>query len=1145
MDNSCYPEKICYHKSSKKNLFFKVFLSALIILLSNNLFAQQQTTVTVSVTNESMQSVFDKVEKNTIYRFTYMDVILPNDKNITISASDMKIEDFLNKILSSTTLAYKRNGNTFSITQKSQDTGSLVELTGIVVDEKDEPLIGVIVAIKNTTEAATTGMDGKFALTASPNAVLKINYLGYFSQEIKVEANKDIRIRLIENTQTLDEVVVVGYGMQKKSDLTGSIASVKGDALPKLGATTLAQTLKGQIPGLSFSQTSNQPGAAVWMQIRGAAAGASPLIVVDGIPVSTMWEPDARLNFGKGDKESILDNINPDDIQDIQVLKDASATSIYGSRAAGGVILITTKRGTESGRTNVSLKTSYTGQRIAEKPKVMSGKDYMLASNASLLERWVKDQGYYPWGDKSLPEYNELARLYEASGKKWNYNPSAIDNFIRGTDWYDAVTRDGQIQQYDLSLTGDNKNSAYLISLGYMGNDGIVKNNDYDRITGRINFDQTFSKWLKAGIGVSYSRINSNDVPISGASGSTTLFQAARKYDPTIPVRDENGNYALGTIYGLAQNPASILDVTMYTKKDNFLSSAYLDVKPFDDLVVRGTVGYDRKFANTGVYFPSTTQEGIYAGGIAKINENNLSNYYVNVTATYSKIFAQYHSLKFMAGWEFQKLESEGFSADNQGFPYDGAKWHNLGLGTYERPNVSSFYSTTENASFISRLNYSFKDRYLLTANFRRDGSSNFAPNKQWGNFGGVALAWRINEEEFMNKFEWLSNLKLRAGAGITGYAGSLTGTQTYYTAGKDYYFNNKHTSGVALAMVGNPNLSWESQEDINIGLDLGLFNGHLGATVDVYERTIKDRIGTKNLMSYHEVNTLNYNTKRIDKTQGIDLSIYGVLVNKNSFSWTSQFTLTYYKDKTTKRDPSEILDINNEYRYTWNDMWYYSADGLVQPGEAISYMPGAIAGIVKIRDVNGYLYDAAGNIVCDEDGRPEYSGEPDGKIDKADLIKIGNNTPIPFSWSNTFNYKNFDLNIYLYGKLNNWKNNDYKANLSYGPFEGTNAIQYFGERYTFDNLDSKVPAFTQNTNSTLGYGDYFMEKAWFIRLENISLGYTLPKNITKRICQSMRFYGALKNVAVLTPYNGQDPEYDIYMYPSTSAFTFGIDIKF
>lgn len=1144
MDNSHYPKKIYYHKCSKKNLFLLILIIGF-ILLPDKLFAQQQTSVTISVTNESLQSVFDKVEKSTVYRFTYMDVILPTDRNITVSASNMNIEDFLNRVLSSTMLTYKRNGNTFSIIPKTEKKEPQAELTGTVVDDNDVPLVGVVVAIKNTTKAATTDADGKFSLTAPLNSTLRISYLGYFPQEIKVTGAKELNVKLIENTQTLDEVIVVGYGVQKKSDLTGSIASIKGDELPKYASTTLAQTLKGQVPGLSFTQTSSQPGAAVWMQIRGAAAGASPLIVVDGVPVSTMWEPDAKLNFGKGDKESVLDNINPDDIQDIQVLKDASATSIYGSRAAGGVILITTKRGAEGGRTNVSFKASYTGQWIAEKPKVMSGKEYMLASNQSLLERWVKDEGYYPWGNKPLPEYNELVQLYEAAGKKWNYNPAAIDNFIGGTDWYDEVTRNGQIQQYDLSVTGGNANSSYLISLGHMGNDGIVKNNDYKRTTGRINFDQTFNKWLKAGIGVSYSRINSNDVPISGASGSTTLFQAARKYDPTIPVRDENGNYALGTIYGLAQNPASILDVTMYTKKDNFLSSAYIDIKPFEDLVVRGTVGYDRKFANTGVYFPSTTQEGMYAEGIAKINENNLSNYYMNVTATYSKVFATDHSLKFMAGWEFQKLESEGFSADNQGFPYDGAKWHNLGLGTYERPGVGSFFGTTENASFISRLNYSYKEKYLLTANFRRDGSSNFAPNKQWGNFGGVALAWRINEEEFLKSTNWLSNLKLRAGAGITGYAGSLTGTQTYYTAGKDYYFNNKHTSGVALAMVGNPNLSWESQEDINIGLDFGFFNSRLGGSIDVYERTIEDRIGTKNLMSYHEVNTLNYNTKRIDKTQGIDLSIYGTLVNKNSFSWHSQFTLTYYRDKTTKRDPSEILDINNEYKYTWNDMWYYKADGLVQPGETISHMPGAVAGVVKIQDVNGYLYDADGNIVRDDDGRPRYSGEPDGKIDKADLVKIGNNTPIPFSWSNTFNYKNFDLNIYLYGKFNNWKNNDYKANLSYGPFEGTNAITYFNERYTFNNLDSQVPAFTQNTNSTLGYGDYFMEKAWFIRLENISLGYTLPKNITKKICQSMRFYGALKNIAVFSPYDGQDPEYDIYMYPSTSAFTFGVDIKF
>jgi TonB-linked SusC/RagA family outer membrane protein len=1020
-------------------------------------------------------------------------------------------------------------------------------LSGVVSDAEGA-LAGAIVKLKGSNKATVTDATGHFSLEAGAKGVLEVSFLGYSMKEVPIGGRTQFEIFLEEDAQALDEVVVVGYGVQRKRDLTGSIASIQGDELSKTANTTLAQVLKGQVPGLSFTQTSSQPGAAVWMQIRGAATRASALIVVDGVPVSTMWEPDPGLNFGKGDKESILDNINPDDVLDIQVLKDASATSIYGSRAAGGVILITTKRGAESdGKVQVSFKTSYTTQWIAEKPEVMGPKEYMRASNESQLERWIQANGYYPWGVNPPPlNGTTYHQLYEAAGKQWNYAWDEIESFTGGTDWYDVLTRRGSIQQYDLSLTGGTKKSSYLISVGYMGNDGIVKNNDYARTTGRINFDQTFNKWLKAGINVSYAQNKSNDVPISGKSGSTTLFMAARKYDPTIPVRDENGNYALGKIYGLAQNPASILDVTMLTKKDNFLTSAFLDIMPIEGLVLKTTVGFDRKFATTGAYFPMTTQEGINAnGGIAKINDNNLSNYYINTTATYNKTLGD-HSLSAMIGWEYQEVVSESLSAENRGFPYDGVRWHNLALGTYEKPIVNSGKYMDQNASFLARLNYSFKGRYLLTANFRRDGSSNFAANKQWGNFGGVSVAWRINDEPFLQNVGWLSNLKLRAGTGITGYAGSLTGTQTYYTAGKDYYFNNKLTSGVSLAVLGNPNLSWESQQDINIALDFGFFKNKLGGSVDVYERTVKDRIGTKNLMSFHEVNTLNYNTQRIDKTRGIEISLYGTLMKAKTFSWHSQFTFTYYRDYASKRDPSEVLDINTPAKNVdWNDVWGYVSDGLIQPGEVVSHMPGALPGTIKIKDLNGYLYDGNGVMQRDADGRPMYLGEPDGKIDNADLVVLYNSCAIPLSWTNTFTYKNFDLNIYMYGKLNHHKNTDYLVNVAYGPYEGTNTSPYFNNRYTYNNLTSTIPAFTQSTSSSWGYGDYFIENAWFIRVDNITLGYTLPKSITKNYLQSVRFYVALKNIATITPYKGYDPEYDVYSYPSTSGCTFGIDIKF
>jgi TonB-linked SusC/RagA family outer membrane protein len=1111
--------------------------------------------VSLSLQKVPLETALAEITKQANVTFAYSQPVIDPRTEVSVDVKDVELPQALDKLLAGTNIAYEITGkkvllfSRLQVANAPRSTGAnTVTVTGVVADAMGV-LAGASVKVKGTSRGVLTDANGRFSLSeVDAQGVLEVSFVGYSTKEIPIAGRTWLEVMLEEDEQAISEVVVIGYGAQRKRDLTGSVASIKGDELPKTANTTLGQILKGQIPGLSYTQTSSQPGAAVWMQIRGAAAGASPLIVVDGVPVSTMWEPNPGLNFGKGDKESVLDNINPDDVQDIQVLKDASATSIYGSRAAGGVILITTKRGAEGDRLNVSLKTSYTTQWIAEQPEVMGPKEYMQASNESQLERWLQTEGYYPWGLRPLPDGDAAVRkLYENAGKQWNYTQDEIDAFTGGTDWYDALTRKGAIQQYDLSITGGGKTSSYLISLGYMGNDGIVKNNDYSRTTGRMSLDQSFNKWLKGGITASYAQVKSDDVPLSGASGSTTLFMAARKYDPTIPIRDENGNFALGRIYGLAQNPASVLEAAMLTKKDNVLTSAYLDIMPIDGLVLKTTVGFDRKFATTGAYFPMTTQEGINAnGGIAKINDNNLSNYYINPTATYNKTFANDHTLGIMVGWEYQEVVSESLTGENRGFPYDGVQWHNLALGTYEKPIVTSGKSTTQNASLLSRLNYSYKGRYLLTANFRRDGSSNFAANKQWGNFGGVSVAWRISDEAFLRDVNWLSNLKLRGGVGVTGYAGSLTGTQTYYTAGKDYYFNNRLTSGVALAALGNPDLSWESQQDVNIALDFGFFKNKLGGSVDVYERTINDRIGTKNLMTYHEVNTLNYNTQRIDKTRGLDLSLYGTVVSDGSFSWRSQLTFTYYKDYASKRDPSEVLDINTPARNAnWNDVWDYVSDGLVQPGEAVPHMPGALPGAIKLLDLNGYLYDSEGVMVRDADGRPMYLGEPDGKLDNADKVIIYNSASMPVSWTNTFTYKDFDLNIYLYGKFNHHKNTDYLVNIAYGPYEGTNTSPYFNDRFTYNNTTSSVPAFTRTSSSSFGYGDYFMEEAWFIRVDNISLGYTLPKSVTNSYLQSLRVYVALKNILTITPYKGYDPEYDVYSYPSVSGCTFGLDIKF
>lgn len=1025
---------------------------------------------------------------------------------------------------------------------------NFITINGTVTEESGEPLVGVSILNAKTGFGTSTDAKGNYSIEVNSHYDELVFYMLGFS-EYKGKANKNnvLNVVLKPDYQYLDETVVIGYGSMKKSDLTGAVSSVKGETFQQTAATTLSEMLKGQISGVNFNQNSTQPGAKVHMQIRGSASGASPLIILDGFPLTGNWEPDSGIIFKHGDKEDILDQINPDDIQDIQVLKDASATSIYGSRAAGGVILITTKRGKEE-NVNINFKTSYTIQQISDKPEILGPKDYMREVNRAQLEDYVFQKGYFPWGDNPLPSYNDLVAefMFNHQGQPnggFRFNPNTIDDFQGGTDWYNVVTQLGGIQQYDLSVTGGANKTKYIASLGYLDNKGVTKKNRYRRLTTRVNVDQEITKWLRGGFSIGYTMNNSNDIPLVAHGDVGTLYLSALTFDPTLPIRDENGNFTKSVGMGYAKNPASVLETSMRTSKDNFLGSAFIELMPVTGLSIRAMMGLNKKSANANSYIPSTTYEGASLGGVASKSNNIQLDYLYNAILTYSTSVKK-HNFTVQTGWEFQQFNSEGTNALNSGFPYDAVLWNNLFLGTAERPTVGSYSNKSENMSIIGRFNYSYDNRYLLTANYRLDGSSNFAPNKQWGNFGGAAMAWRISEEKWMRDTKrWLNMLKLRFGAGLTGNAGGLTGTKSYYAAGYDYYFNNRPATGIALSQLGNPNLSWESQFDLNLGIDFGFFDNRLSGSIELYQRTIFNRIGKKNLMSYQQVNRMAYNTKRIDRTYGVDITIQVKPFVGDNLSWDTNLTFTFFRDMTVKRDPSEVLDVYETESYQWNDYWTLISDGLVQPGEHLYSQPNAKAGAIKIKDINGYLRDENGDQIFNEKGQPQYLGEPDGMIDNADMIKLRNATPIPVGWSNFFKFYGFDLNIYLYAKFNHIKNNDWKAYFDPNTIlNGSNTTSYAKGRMSFDNLTSEVPSRYVAENK--GYGDYFLERAWFIRLDNITLGYTLP--IDKKAMQSVRFYFGFKNLATISPYGGGDPEYNIYeAHPGVRNYTFGVNFKF
>lgn len=818
-----------------------------------------------------------------------------------------------------------------------------VTVKGNVLDDIGEPTIGATIKVDGTSVGTVTDMDGNFQLSnVKVGQTITISYIGYDTQTIKITGSAPLKIALKTNSKALNEVVVVGYGTQKKTNITGAVSVVKADELPKAATASIGTMLRGRSSGMNITSNSAKPGGSMDISIRGGLSGQKPLVVIDGIPQLSTNTVSAGTSYSGGDKDNNLINLNPDDIETINILKDASAASIYGSDASGGVILITTKRG-KSGKPEISYTGSLAFQYIKDAPDFMDAKDFMIEQNKV---------------------FDELGRGDE---KKWSQGQ--IDNFVgKGTDWMKEVTRTGIVNEHNLSVNGGAGDTRYLVSVGLYDQKGIAKNNNMNRITGRINLDQNFGKKVKAGINTSFAQVKYDDVPLGDSrQDNAALFYSAMTFIPTVPIYDENGNYSDNPIRNIYPNPVSLLDITDQTKTRDLYISGYLEYKPIKDFTLRATAGVDMKDTQADQYIPTTTKKGYSLNGQASKQNGKAQMSLINVIGTYAKTFADKHDLSVMAGWEYKKNSWEGMGIVASNFPYDGSLMNNIGTSEMENPNISSYKGTNEMASFIGRINYAFLQRYIFTFNVRVDGSSNFSDKHQWGTFPGVSLAWRMNEENFMKNMKNLSNLKLRLGYGQTGNAGNLTGINTYYKVNRGAaVLDGSLVNGIALSKLGNEDLKWETLTDLNLGVDFGFFKDRISGTLDFYQRTRKDVIMSRKLMSYQEIQYIDYNSAAVYQSRGLDFSIHTVnIVNKN-FEWDTDVNFSYYRNKTTKRDAEFIPEPYQDWKETWGNIYGYRTEGLIQPGESCAHLPSSTAGAIKYVDLNGYKLDENGEKMRD-----------------------------------------------------------------------------------------------------------------------------------------------------------------------------------
>lgn len=1129
--------------------FYRAMTLGVSLLLAGNLAVNAQK-VTFNGKQVSLKQAFEQIESVSKYKIAYNTAQLDVNRKVTLNQKDTDVLQVLDQLLAGTGCTYKVNENYIVIT--SRQTGEVKKVHGVVKDVNGEPIIGANVVVKgNPSNGTITDLNGNFDLSVTSNTTLQVSYIGYNTQELFVGKKTDFNIVLKEDTELLDEVVVVGYGTMKKKDLTGAVASVKMDDAPVGTVSTISHALAGKAAGLQVNTISAQPGSGSTFRIRGAAsvnAGNDPLIIIDGFPVSPT--DDSKIQTGKydsGSSDNILASINPNDIESIEVLKDASSTAIYGARAGNGVIIITTKKG-KTGAPKVTYSGTASVQTMAAKYEMLSAKDFMIQSNRYALEEWRRSNGIGVYGGKSEAEAATSYTPY--------YTDAEIANPAYNTDWFKEITRTGFQTQHNLSVNGGTEMTKYLISGNFFKQNGVVKNNDMDRYTARVNVEQKVSKYVNLGVNMTLSRNTTNNVPLgAGQNENASIMVAAAQFSPILPVRDEEGEYVLNSQAAFLPNPVSLLEITDKTVKERMLGTAYVEIKPIEELTLKGNFGIDRNYQKHSVYMPKTTLYGQKTGGQANIAQYDKSDYLMELTANYSKRFGD-HNLNALVGYSFQRFTDESLSAGNSQFLIDGFLYNNLGAGAYPKPSVGSSASKSEMASFFGRINYSYKDRYLLTATMRADGASNFAKNNRWGYFPSVALGWRFTEEEFMQPLtSVLSNGKLRVSFGQTGNSNIGNRAISYYSTGNNNEFGGTEQVGVYLSQMGNVDLKWETTTEWNVGVDLGFFKNRLNVTAEYFHKVVSDLLSERSLLGFQEVSTIAANIGET-QSQGFELTINSTNFNTKNFGWNTDFTFSLYRDKWKTRDeswkPSAYSVYDSPIRYQYG----YLSDGLIQPGETVDWMPGAIPGQVKIKDINGYVYNEDGSVKVDQHGIPLKSGKPDGKLDDADKVIYGSSDPgYLLGLNNTFRWKNFDLNIYFYGQFDLLNSGSYKDLWLTGAsgmtgivnmYRGYNMPVSAKDVWTSDNQSAVRPGYFQD-KSTWGIGDYYLQKSWFVRCRNITLGYTIPVNQGRNILSNVRVYFDVNNPFTITPYDGLDLETDnsVWAYPNVRSFSLGVDITF
>jgi TonB-linked SusC/RagA family outer membrane protein len=979
-------------------------------------------------------------------------------------------------------------------------------ISGTVTSQTDgEALPGVNVIVKGTNSGTSTDFDGNYSINVSDaNATLVFSYIGYVTKEMKVSGNT-LNVVLAEDLAALEEVVVVGYGSRKKSDLTGAVSSVNSEELTAFPVLDAAQALQGRAAGVVVqSNNGGEPGAPINIQIRGNTsinASSSPLIVVDGFVGATFPQPN--------------------DIQSIEVLKDASATAIYGSRGSNGVVLVTTKKG-RSGALSIELNSNYSVQNTSN--------------------------------ELDLLDANQFAAYQQAINPAYVQGPA-------NTDWQDLLYRTGSIQNHQASFSGGTEKVNFYASANYFKQDGVLINSEFERFTFLSNIDAQVTDKLKLGINVFGSRGAENGVPTQSTGetangGGDDVVSGSFRFAPDLGVQDENG---LNTINGVGDdidNPVAVAtEGVNEVKTDEYRANLYANYDIIENLAFKTTFGFSTTNETAGLFRPSTliTTAGGNVGGraaIANLKETNIiSENYLTYNTALGK-----GQLTLLAGYSYQKETRELFAAGAQTFTSDSFSYRNLSGGAVQLIPTSSLVESEIQSQF-GRINYDYDDKYLFTATVRRDGASNFAANEKIAIFPSAAFGWKISNESFLKDNETISNLKLRASYGVTGNQ-AISPFQSLARFDNLYAVNNGQTiNAVTPDQPANPDLKWETSNQTNLGLDIGLFNNKISLSLDYYNIDTEDLILADNNQAQFLGFLISRSLRNIGEVnnKGFEINLNTRNISNQDFSWTTDFNLAINRNEVVALggDIDLFLDASPGYfnlprthllreGEVLGAFWGYDYQGVYQGGDlpaGTALLPGGEAGDQLFTDVDG-----------------------SGEISPSDQQIIGDPTPdFTFGFTNNFSYKNFDLNIFFQG-------------VQGGDIMNLTAIQLFNgdSNATTDILNSWTPT---NTNTNIPrarlrgkeISSRFVEDGSYIRLKNIALGYTLPSEVVEKLgMQNVRLSLSAQNLFTITNYSGLDPEvsyfgsgggsssdanttsgFDFGNYPNVRSVNFSVNLKF